>query len=164
MLIDVLLSALLKLALESQALLHSAENNSSVLLPSLSLPATVHSPVLKDGLNVWQTQPRGKQPRRSSSVSCCSHNSWHTRRRPEVTGMKIQRGGQGKHEQWDKEKNGSLQMRGVLGFYGFTLLSPKVPKSRSPASFLEKSFHSEYFQTIFMLLPYRQSSNQHCWV
>lgn len=90
MLIDVLLRALLKLVLESQALLPSSETTSSMFLASLSLPARAHGPVLKDGLEVCQTQALRTQARRPLPASCCSHNNWHARRRPEVTRMKSQ--------------------------------------------------------------------------
>lgn len=33
------------------------------------------------------------------------------------------------------------EMRGALDVYDFTLPSPKVPQSRSPASFLEHGYH-----------------------
>lgn len=79
-----------------------------------------------------------------------------------MTRTKSQGGGQGKHEQRkekgarEKEQNGRLQMRGALEFYAFTLCSSKVCKSRSPASFLEHSYHSE--QSVLMLLSYKQCS------
>lgn len=36
----------------------------------------------------------------------------------------------------------------ALDFYAFTLFTSKPSKSRSPASFLDRSYHSEYFQTV----------------
>lgn len=68
--------------------------------------------------------------------------------------MKTQGQRQAEHEQWkekgvkEQESDRDLQMRGAFDFYVFTLFTSKPRKSRFPAYFLDRSYHSEYFQTV----------------
>lgn len=155
MLVDALLSALLQLASGPQALLPPDSNQFlSALAPTAfqQQHTALHrscSACLTDTATWPASQEASRSPYQLPQSQQLTHKE-KTRRRQEW-----RRKGKGRRSMSNGRRKGSRSRSetgafrwGCTDFHVFTLFTSKPPKSRSPASFLERSYHSEYFQTV----------------